>query len=217
MKKTILQTFVVISLLAIILITPSAQAALTLTLVAGTHTNISTDVGNTGYISLPFGTVVGNWTINSFSAYSQPFTGDSTDDYVVVNMGSDASTGSTPLKITATETGFTPFPTANGTFDMVVNNFSGASVNSNGMINSATIGTFTTPTSSALTTNLPVSSGLTSTFSMTEQLVVNTPSSGPVFGELYLFTNAVVPEPSAWVLAVLGLVGLFGTRRIGRR
>src|ERR1017187_6843924 len=181
----------------------SAQNSLTLTMISGAVTNTYADSGS-GFIN------TGSLTINNWQlpagvlAYSQPFQGDAGDDYVIINVGSLETSGHVPaLIITATETGFAPFTTTNATLDMVLSNSTAVSGILTGKINGTRIGTLTTA-NGAIVTNLPVSIGLTSTFSMTETLAFGqsvSPAPGSASGDLYPFP---VPEPSTWVLLAKG-------------
>jgi ABC-type uncharacterized transport system permease subunit len=58
----------------------SAQDGLTLTLTSGTHTTTLTDAGS-GIISTN-NLTIGNWSPLDVLVTSQPYVGDSTDDYV---------------------------------------------------------------------------------------------------------------------------------------
>jgi hypothetical protein len=95
---------------------------------------------------------------------------------------------------------------------MVLQNYTDSSSTETGYINSATIQFLSQASGGANTSSQPIiNSALTSPFSMTDTLILNEPSSGPDIGEVYLFTT--VPEPSALVLAGLGLAGLLAIRR----
>ncbi len=191
----------------------SAQAGLTMTMISGIFTNTYTDSGsgliNTGSLT------INNWNLPAgVLVSSQPFLGDANDDYVIINIGSIETTqGVARLQIAATETGFAPFPTANGTLDMVLSNFTAMSGIVTGKINNTQIGTLAKVNGSAVAT-LPVNnSGLTSTFSMTETLAFGgsfSPVSGSAYGELHLFA---VPEPSTWALLAMGIGVVLVSRR----
>jgi len=168
--------------------------------------------GGTGLINVPFDTSVGNWTINSLTAFSQPYVGDATDDYVYIYGGSLSGTDSTPLTITATETGFSAFPTAD-TFDMSLNTLSSAT--ETGKINSTVIGTLG-PSSGVSSQTV---SGPPSMFSMTDQLVVQ-PAFTAANGEVYLFSSvggSPTPEPGTVTLLISALLGLAGVTYLRRR
>ena len=190
-------TFTVAAVVAVACLLAASLAfgqddGLTLTLVSGTHTNTYTDSGS-GMINVPFGTAVGTWSIDSLTIYSQPAIGDSTDDYVYVYGGSlENNSGSAPLVIKATETGFTAFSTANATFDMTLQDYAEVTATSTGQINSTTIGNLAiaAPAGTAATSSTVINnSAVTSPFNMTETVVINgsagsTEASGPVNAEL---------------------------------
>ena len=195
-RRFLILTFAAASI-AVWSIGPAIANSLSLTLTAGSHTYSATD-GGSGWISVPFGTVVGNWTIDTLDAWSYPVLTDANnDDYVQLFCPAVVGTDSTPLTVTATETGFSPFPTAN-TFNMVLNTQNTAT--QTGFINGTLIGTLG-PSATALTASLPVS-GQASTFTMTDTLVIQPTSLGTTNGEIELLSAAPVPEPTS--LALLG-------------
>jgi len=216
MKTTILKTFGVVSSLAIMLTTASAQT-LTLTLISGTVTDTYTAAVNdangigTAYLN-PSSVTINGWSLDSsvtaFCTNPAPNWAE-----VELNIGSaEHTSGTAPLTAIATETSVDPFSVATGTLAGAFQNFSETSMTSTSLINSLPKVSLAVPNFSASTTNVNVSSGLASPFSMTEEIVVagSPAASGPVFGTLSLTT---VPEPSTFLLAGFGLAGLLAIRR----
>ncbi len=192
-----------------------AQASdlLTFQAISGTHTNTYTDSGS-GLITISFGTTINGWEFLSGSVYSQPYVGDASDDYTVLNLGSiENISSSSPLTLTVTETSFSPFSTTLGTFDMSLSDYAGVNSSLTGFINNTSINTLNTTSGNAAISSQNINnSGLTSSFSMTETVVLpaSPEASGPVFAELYLFP---VPEPTTISLVAAGLLGLLALRR----
>jgi hypothetical protein len=192
-----------------------AQESLTLRVVSFGSTNVFTD-GGTGFIDTgSFSS--GFWNLPSgIIAYSQPYQGDATHDYIVIDVPSISITNGPTLIITATETGFTPFPTSNGTMSLLLSNSTLSGVLT-GQVNSTFIGRLSGGVSN--NTLLVTNNGLTSTFSMTETLAfdqhLGSFASGSGFAEIELST---VPEPSTVALvSVAAILGTVVRRRHRRR
>jgi hypothetical protein len=177
-----------------------AQESLTLRVVSFGHTNVFTD-GGTGFINTGSLTS-GNWVFPSgITAYSQPFQGDATHDSIVIDVPTLQGSNNAPnLYITATETGFTPFPTPNGTAALTFSNTMPVAGILTGMVNNTVIGRLN---STSITNILVTNNVLTNTFSMTESIsfAFSGPQSvsGSGYGELSL---VAVPEPSTAALVI---------------
>ncbi|HVM59360.1 MAG TPA: hypothetical protein VMV72_00700 [Verrucomicrobiae bacterium] len=148
-----------------------AQDSLTLTLIVreglSDYTTSFTD-GGSGFVNTGALTFT-NWSFpDGITAYSQPYQGDPTHDYLVINVPALSGTHPGELFISATETGFAALPFGRGSLSMLMSNTSVYTVMT-GTVNNATVAAFSIGSMLAVT-NLTITSGLGSTFTMSETI-----------------------------------------------
>lgn len=185
----------------------SAHATFSMTLTDGTHTKYITDgsvmdKSSQAGVILWIGQLGGIWSGNVSVAISKPTIGGPLNPQLDFSMSNLSSTGPGTLTITITDTGFGPFPGNTGLATLTVGGtLSGGSVSASGMINGSpvvTLGPYTTPTWSGQAS--AIASGLSSSFSVSEQIVINHTGAGIDGGDIFF---NVIPEPTTWIAGAL--------------
>ena len=162
---------IVVASLAVWSIPPATASIMQLTLSEpGYTTHTFTDSSSPGMISVPYNTVVGNWTIDELSVYTDPILGLTigvTDEVYIFGPSFTASSGhAAALTVTATET-FPAFPTANN-FILTLNTTVPGVPTETGDVNGSQIdGPLTS--SATHSTTIP---GPTAQFTLTDTLVL---------------------------------------------
>jgi PEP-CTERM motif len=194
-----------------------ANAELTLTLNDG-NGNI-TNLSDSGSGAIIFNGSLSNsvWGANVDFALAYPDLGSQAAPEIDFGLEEAYSTAPGTLTFLLTSTGFGPLGSDTGNARLAIGGSGGnGSVTTYGLVNGSTVanlGPFTTfPWSGEVETNV---SGLASTFSIGEEIVITHTMAG--WGQQGDFDFQLVPEPSAFALAAIGLAGLLVAGRCRKR
>lgn len=194
-----------------------ANAAMTLTLSDGSGNSTNLNDGGSGAIIFNGALSHSIWDANVDVALTYPDLGSRTAPAIDFDIEEAASTTPGMLAFLLTSTGFGPFESDTGTATLAIGGSGdNGSVTTYGMVNGSTVanlGPFTgAPWSGEFQTNV---SGLASTFSIGEEIIITHTVAG--LGQQGDFEFSIIPEPSAFVLAAVGLAGLLMAGRCRNR
>jgi hypothetical protein len=182
--------------------------AMTLTLSDGSG-NI-TNLNDSGSGAIFFNGALSDsvWDVNVDVALTYPDLGSRAAPEIDFGIEEAASTAPGTLIFLLTSTGFGPLANDTGTATLAIAGSGGnGSVTTYGLVDGSTVvnlGPFTgAPWSGEVQTNV---SGLASTFSIGEEIIITHTVAG--LGQQGDFEFSIIPEPSAFVLAAVGLAGL---------
>jgi hypothetical protein len=185
-----------------------ANASMTLTLDDGSGNVTNLNDGGSGAIIFNGPLSHSVWDANVDVALTYPDLGSRAVPAIDFDIEEGASTAPGTLIFLLTSTGFGPFESDTGTATLAIGGSGGnGNVTAYGMVNGSpvtSLGPFTAaPWSGEIQTNV---SGLASTFSIGEEIIITHTVAG--LGQQGDFEFSIIPEPSAFVLAAIGLAGL---------